>query len=497
MEINMIVLNLDPMSKIPLHRQVFTHIKEMIENNTLKVGSKLPASRVLANSHGISRTVVYRSYQELWSQGYLESRPGSYSIVRKKTPNINLKQRASKSLIDWNTAMTEISKDIYGLVSKFPESGSEPKFEHFIDMSNLQLDPQIFPIEEFKRSLNRVIMNNPGIFNYGVAKGYLPLRNYIASRLQTHGIWVTPEEVLITNGTQSSIDLILRTLTQPGSNIISESPTYYYALPLFHLYQSQVIPISMDEDGLNIKQLEQALKREHPSFIYTVPNFQNPTGITMSQEKRESMLALAEKHKIPIIEDAFEEEMKYFGKVPLSIKSMDKNQVVIYVSSFSKVLFPGIRIGWIAANKTFIDKVTAIKNVIDLKSNSVIQAALYEFCKQGYYDLHIRRMHHVYKKRMEILLYTLKKEITFKQVSWNEPIGGYLIWLKISGLNMTEDQMHTILLKHRVLTSPGSLYFSKKPESHFMRLSISELNEADIIEGIKRLKSVFSEIYSG
>ena len=492
----MIILNLNPMSKIPLHQQVFTNIKEMIENNMLKVGSKLPASRVLAKSHGISRTVVYRSYQELWSQGYLESRPGSYSIVRKKTPNINLNQRASKSLIDWNTAITEESKDVYDTVSKFPDSSSEFKFENFIDMSNLQLDPQIFPIEEFKRSLNTVILNDPGFFNYGAAKGYLPLRNYIASRLQTHGIWVTPEEVLITNGTQSSIDLILRTLTKPGSKIISESPTYFYALPLFHLYQTQVVPISMDEDGLNINELEQALKIEHPSFIYTVPNFHNPTGVTMNQEKRESILALAEKHKIPILEDAFEEEMKYFGKVPLSIKSMDKNQVVIYLSSFSKVLFPGIRIGWIAANKSFIEKVTAIKNVIDLKSNSVIQAALYEFCKQGYYDIHIRRMHHVYKKRMEVVLNTLKKEITFRHVSWIEPIGGYLIWLKITGLNITESKLHTIFVKHRVLTSPGSLYFSKKPESHFIRISISELNEEDIIEGIKRLKSAFSEICS-
>ena len=130
----MIILNLNPMSKIPLHQQVFTNIKEMIENNMLKVGSKLPASRVLAKSHGISRTVVYRSYQELWSQGYLESRPGSYSIVRKKTPNINLNQRASKSLIDWNTAITEESKDVYDTVSKFPDSSSEFKFENFIDM---------------------------------------------------------------------------------------------------------------------------------------------------------------------------------------------------------------------------------------------------------------------------------------------------------------------------------------------------------------------------
>jgi GntR family transcriptional regulator/MocR family aminotransferase len=175
---------------------------------------------------------------------------------------------------------------------------------------------------------------------------------------------------------------------------------------------------------------------------------------------------------------------------------MDKNKIVIYMSSFSKVLFPGIRIGWIAAEKTFIKRAAAMKRIIDLSSNSVIQAALFEFCQRGYYDLHIKRMHRIFKKRMQTALKTLQEEIPFDQVSWNEPLGGYLIWLKLSGLDIGEDELHRILRKHGILTTPGSLYFTDKPENHYIRLSISQLNEEEIIEGIRRLKRAFNEVFN-
>jgi len=492
----MLTINLNKKSKTPLHYQVFLFIKELIENNTLTPGTRLPSTRLLAEKHGISRTVVIRAYEELWGQGYLESRPGSYSVVRRKTPNVKPSQRCTKSLINWDTALSEMSQKVYNKVSEFPESIIKPVSEDFIDMSRLSLDKRLFPVEEFKRTLNQVMTSQPEIFNYGTVRGYRPLREYIASRLQTHGICcITPEEVLITNGTQSSIDLVLRMLAGPGSTILAESPNYFHAYPLIKFYRAKIVPVTMNEYGMNIDEVERILKMKRPAFIYTVPNFHNPTGITMSQEAREKLLALAEQYKVPIVEDAFEEEMKYFGKVPMSIKSMDKHQIVIYMSSFSKVLFPGIRIGWIAADKIFIQRAAAMKKVIDLTSNSVMQAALFEFCRQGYYDLHIRRMHRVFKKRMQRALQTLKEEIVIDQVSWTEPLGGYLIWLKLSSLNLTEDELHEVLKRHKVLAAPGSFFFHEKPEDHYIRLSISQLDEDEIVDGILRLKKALYDVY--
>jgi len=493
----MLTIKLDRKSNIPLHYQVFLFIKELIEKKTLKPGMRLPSTRGLAEKHEISRTVVLQAYEELWGQGYLTSRPGSYTIVRNKIPNVKLNQRSSRGLIDWDNVSSERSKDVYNGMKEFPQLISESESNQYIDMSTLCLDQSLFPVEEFKRSLNAVITSQPEIFNYGSVEGYFPLRKYIASRLQTHGIFcVEPEEILITNGTQSSIDLILRVLSHPGSIILTESPTYFHALPLMQFYQTRVFPIKMDEEGLNIERAVQFLQNNRPAFIYTIPNFHNPSGITMSQERRENLLALSERFNVPIVEDAFEEEMKYFGRVPMSIKSMDKNQVVIYMGSFSKVLFPGVRIGWIAADKMFIKRAAVIKEVIDLTSNSVMQAALFNFCSQGNYDLHIRRMHRVYKKRMLKILQILKEEITFDQVSWTEPLGGYLVWLKLSDVKMAEVQLHFLLKKHKVLATPGSFYVPEKTDDLYIRLSISHLNEEEISEGVRRLKHALSEVYS-
>ena len=491
----MLILGLDKNSKIPLYKQLYAAIVEMIDNNKLEPGTKFPPTRVFAETHNISRTVVLKAYEELWSHGYLESRPGSYSIVRKKTPYIKLHQRSKKSLFEWGDLITPASEEVYTEVTHYlkhhylNESG-------IIDMSCLSLDYRIFPIQEFKKCLNKVMIEDPQIFNYQLNTGYAPLRRFIASRMQTHGMHVTDEEILITSGTQSSIDLILKLFINPRSKIAIESPTYLLAYPLLRFYKAPLIKIEIKEYGLDINEFEEALKNEHPAFFYTIPNFHNPTGMTMSPVVREKVLAISEKYRVPIVEDSFEEEMKYLGKVPFSIKSMDRNQIVIYHSSFSKVLFPGIRIGWIAAEKGLIQRIAALKIATNLSSDSVTQVALYEFCQRGYYDLHVRRMHRIYKSRMQTALHALREQLSFDHVSWHEPLGGYLIWIKLGGLKITEDELHRIFVKHKVRVSPGSMYFIEKPQDHYFRLSISKLNEEEIWEGIRRLKSALETIYS-
>ncbi|MFC1725935.1 PLP-dependent aminotransferase family protein [candidate division KSB1 bacterium] len=491
----MIVLSLNRKSKTSLSRQVFTEISEMIENNTLPPGTKLPSSRILAEKHGVSRNVVYNAYEELWGQGYVDSRPGSYTVVRKKTPGIQMTQREEKGLIDWNNAVSLKSKEVYDIISKYPRSGYPMKSSDIIDMSTLDLDHRVLPYDDFRKCINTVIVKQPYIFNYGEPEGYFPLRSFISSRLQTHGIHVSPEEILITNGTQHSLDLTLRLLGKPGSVIVTENPTYFLAFPLFQFYQTEIISVSMSEEGINLRELEKTMRSGNVSFVYTTPNFHNPTGITMSPEVRENLVRICEKYHVPIVEDAFEEEMKYFGRVPLSIKSMDKNQIVIYMSSFSKVLFPGVRIGWIAADKDFIKIASAVKKTSDLATNSIIQSALFEFCRQGYYEIHIKRMNRIYKKRMQTALNVLKNELSSDHISWSEPLGGYLIWLKLSRLNISEEELHGIFKNFKINVAPGSLYFNNQPADYFIRISISQLNEDEIIEGLKRLKNALAEIY--
>jgi DNA-binding transcriptional MocR family regulator len=179
----------------------------------------------------------------------------------------------------------------------------------------------------------------------------------------------------------------------------------------------------------------------------------------------------------------------------MPIKSMDTNGVVIYMSSFSKVLFPGIRTGWILADKDFIGRLTTLKRVTDLSSNSVIQSAMNEFIRSGYYDLHIRRMHRIFKKRMLAAIEALNANLAIERVSWSEPSGGYLIWLRLRGLKVSEDELHEELRKQGVTAARGSQYFPKQPKDHYLRLSISKSNEEEIVEGIGRVGKALRRIY--
>ena len=491
----MIILRLDRKASKPLHKQVFDQLRHMIDRHVLTAGTRLPSTRALAERHGLSRTTVLRAYEELWGQGYLESRPGSYTTVRAKTPCCTPAVTERESLIDWSAAISPAGREMYGTMSNFPPSGYHETSWEMLDMASLDIDHRILPVDDFKRCLTKVVVEDTDIFNYGSSKGDPGLREAISERLKVHGIFCEPDGILITNGSQQSLDLITRFFVRPGSTIVTESPTYMHAMPLMRFYGAQLSCVEMNASGMALNALESVLEESTPEFIYTIPNFQNPTGITMCQSVREQLLSIAERHRVPIVEDAFEEEMKYFGKVPMPVKSMDAKGVVIYMSSFSKVLFPGIRTGWIAADKEFIGRINALKRVTDLTSNSVIQAAMSEFIRRGYYDLHIKRMHRIYKRRMSTAVEALRSWLPSGRVSWDEPSGGYLIWLRLKGLRATEQELHRELEKHGVTVSKGAQYFPKTPRDHHMRLSISKLDEKEIEEAVSRLCKALRTLY--
>ena len=201
-----------------------------------------------------------------------------------------------------------------------------------------------------RRCLKTELLRTGGAaLDYADTTGWLPLKEVIAKRMCNHGVMVSTEEVLVTAGAQQALDLVLRYLTNPGDGVVVEAPTYGMAHSLFKLHEVQAIEVPLLADGMDLDTLQQVLrkKRQRPKLIFTMPNFHNPTGITTGQQHRERLLALCEEHRVPLLEDGFEEEMKYFGQAVLPVKSMDNRGIVMYVGTFSKVVFPGLRIGWI------------------------------------------------------------------------------------------------------------------------------------------------------
>ena len=494
----MLLLNLDRKSEVPLFRQVFYQLKEKIDNEILKPGDVLPPTRTFSNQLGVNRTTIYKAYQELWALGYIESRSGSYSFVRQRRELNSMSVKLPVNSIKWSQRVNSNAEKVFKMFGSinYPFSEAIEKFDG-IDFGRLHPDTRIFPVREFRKSLSKVISDKgETVLDYGECNGFAELREYIANRLRSHGISVSSREILITNGAQNAIDLLMKLLAKPGSRVFVESPTYGMIIPTLTYYDCDIVGIPMGEDGVDLEAIEKEFKNGLPIFFYTMPNFHNPTGVTTTQEHREKLIALFERYSIPIIEDAFEEEMKYFGKVSLPIKSMDINQIVIYVGSFSKILFPGIRLGWIAADKECINRLSTLKRFSDLSSSLPVQAALADFCQQGYYELHVKKIHKIYRKRMMLASQTLNNKIKNKNVSWIEPNGGFTIWLSMQNIKQGYEELNKIFLYHKIRLALGKDFFPRPEKKKYFRLSIASLDEKEIVEGIERLSKAIKQIYN-
>lgn len=494
----MLLFEIKEKSRKPRYRQLIEQIRRRIETGHLLPDEKLPSTRRLADKLGLHRSTVALAYQELWALGYVDLHPGSVPRVRRRMPMTAAADPDGKSLIRWQTTASPAADAIWRTFrDRYPSVAGKPASAP-IDFGSLDMDQRLFPLENFRSSLNRALQKRgPALLGYGDRAGLPSLRKTIALRLRNHGIRVTSDEILLTNGSQQGIDLVLRMIAAPARSVAIESPTYAQLLPLIRFYGLRAVEIPIRRDGMDLAMLAGEISRGKPSLVYTMPNFQNPTGLSSSQVHREQLLSLCETNRIPILEDGFEEEMKYFGKVVMPIKSMDKHHLVIYCGTFSKVLFPGVRIGWIAAERECIERLVAIRSFSELSPPSILQAAIDEFCRNGFYDRHITRMHRVFRKRMQAALHSLHLHIRPEWAEWTEPNGGYLIWLKLKPVPGRSPDWKTLLAAHGVRASMGdSFFFSRARDTH-MRLSISTLNEEEIDEGARRLSGALRRAHSG
>lgn len=459
----MLLIALDMKDPLPAYRQIARKIERLIEADVIGDGEILPPTRRLARQLNVSRYTVYCAYQELWARGLLTSTPGSYSRVRSGA----VRQRER--------------------VAEEEAPASEP-VDGIIDLGAYRLDPRFFPMRDLRRAFQRVSRDeDAALLLPGDNQGYLPLRETIASRLRSHSIPAEPENILITNGAVHGLDLSLRLLAPEGGKIIVEEPTFNSALTLSRLHGVTPIGVPLREDGMDVEVLRKRLGQRGLRFAFVIPSFQNPSGITTSRECREGILSLCRSHGLPIVEDAFEEEMSYFGSVVLPLKSMDRDDCVLSLGTFSKVLFPGLRIGWMAADRGRIERLSTIRKLGDDGGNTMMQAAMNELCLSGSYQKHLELVHRIYSRRMSAALEALSLHIPPDKATWTKPRGGFLVWLTLSPTSISEAELRSLLRAHGVDAKPGSVFFPKVPTRLHLRLSISAHPEDVLVEGIRRL----------
>ena len=357
--------------------------------------------------------------------------------------------------------------------------------------------PDVFPVEEFKRACT-VTLENFGsqALQYGSTDGYVPLREMIAEYTQRVGVNVDIQNVLITSGSQQALDLVGKIFINPGDRIVVESPTYLGALQAWYAYGAEFVSVPCDEYGMVVDKLEEAL-RTGPKFIYALPNFQNPTGVTLSLERRKKLVEIADRYGVPIIEDDPYGRLRYEGESLSPIQLVDAHTRdnsqkyagnVIYLSSFSKILSPGLRLAWIVAPKEVISKLITAKQGTDLHTATFNQIVATEISKNHFLERHILTIQDCYRERRDAMLDSLSENMP-AGVTWTHPEGGLFLWVQTPPKINTDD-LFEVAVKEKVAFVPGSSLFANQKVTNAMRLNFSACKPAIINEGIHRLSDL-------
>jgi len=320
---------------------------------------------------------------------------------------------------------------------------------------------------------------------YGDRAGYPPLRATIAHILTNQGIPTHPDHVLITSGSQQALTLVARLLLHPGDVVLVESPTYTGAINLFRSLDVRLLGVPVDEQGMQVEHVEEALRTAHPRLIYTVPTFHNPTGTCMSGYRRRQLIALADRYNIPILEDDFVGDLRYEGRAQPALKALDSGGRVIYVSTFSKMLMPGLRVGFLVATGPVYERLLVCKWVGDLATSNLMQRALEAYITVGRYQAHLRRACQIYRRHRDAMLAALANYMP-AGTQWSPPQGGLFIWVRLPD-GLSAEVLYPLAAKEGVTFVPGSLFFPGERDQPYLRLNFARHPPEVIEEGIRRL----------
>ena len=362
--------------------------------------------------------------------------------------------------------------------------------------------PDVFPLEEFRAACNYVLDHyGPQALQYGTTEGYVPLREMIARHTARYSVVIDPQNILITSGSQQALDFLGRLFINRGDYIVVESPTYLGALQAWNAYGAQYIPVRADENGMIVDELEAAL-RIGPKFIYVLPNFQNPSGSTLSLERRKQLVELADKYGVPIVEDDPYGQLRYDGDHIPSVVSLDSefrgpnggyySGNVIYLSTFSKLLAPGLRLAWIIAPPEVIRKLVMTKQAADLHTATFNQCVAYEVAKGGFLDEHVKTIRATYKERRDVMI-EMMEEMFPPEVSWSRPHGGMFLW-GVLPEDMDAAEVLKVAIERKVAFVPGEAFHPRGGGKNTMRLNFSYSSPDTIREGITRMGITLKEL---
>ncbi len=479
---------LDRDDERPLYRQIQEFLRQEILTGALQEGTRLPSTRGLASELGVSRITVSNAYAELEVEGLIYTRLGSGTYVAPGVERILRDREKETGLDHWPPWQQNLVHDspLYASSKRDRTRALMSAADGTISFAPGIGAKEVYPIRGFLAAVQNVLRRDGSeAMSYGEIEGYQPLRATVSHILSSQGIPTYPEDVLITSGSQQAIALVAHLLLRRGDSVLLENPTYSGAMMVFRALGVRMVGIPVDQGGMKVESAETLLRKAHPSLIYTVPTFHNPTGTCLSTDRRHQLIQLAERYNVPVVEDEFAGDLRYGGQSKPAFKTLDPGGMVIYIGTFSKVLMPALRIGYIVASGPVLKLLQERKQMTDLGTSTLIQRALETYITVGRYESYLNRARRVYRERrdaMEAAIRTYMPEGT----TWTSPDGGLFIWLQLpEGLSSSD--LYPVAVQQGVSYAPGALFFHDAEDSSYMRLNFALHPSETIGEGILRL----------
>jgi DNA-binding transcriptional MocR family regulator len=476
---NAMQFELDRQSRQPIYRQLANKIQQRIQNGDLPAGTRLPTVRRLAQQLGVTRLTVHSAYAELQAGGWIEATVGRGTFVAHRIEKMLAPVRAS------------LGKDVSpaGMLADMINMAGLPGLN---SLARADAAPELFPIMQWQRACETAIAGDgPALFSYASPQGDIQLRSVLAESLRERGISTAPDEIIVTSGVSMGLSLVARLLARPGNAVLVEQPTYLGLLDILASHQLRPVTVPMDGEGLLIAELEQCIRRERPAFLYTIPCFQNPTGICQSTERRERLLAIAARYELPVIEDDIYGMLSYDGPPPPALKATDHRGQVIYLSSFSKNFMPGLRLGYVVATPAYIRQLVRARQAVDICSPPHIQRSMACFIEQGGLHNHLRRTLPYYRERRDALLHALRRFFP-GEANWTQPGGGFSCWVSLPGDVAVPDLLHQSI-DRGVAFAPGDVFYGNGTPGPHIRLCFGSEAPERISDAVAILGSLLRE----
>ena len=458
-----------------LYQQLYSQLKNLILTGELEVDTKLPPIRKLAEKLEVNNVTIVNAYDLLAAEDLVYKKVGSGTFVAPVETEVNSQEKSS---LDEEVYIDEDSKFV--------------QQEEAINFATGAPTPDLFPIAPFKRLMNKVLERDRGYaFGYQKSQGYYPLREKIAQYIAQYQIETTANEVQIVSGAQQGIDILAKAFLDYGDTVFVERPTYPGAISVFKSRRANIVEIPITPQGINLEILEEKLQEYKPSFLYLMPNFQNPTGYSYSRTKKEKLLDLAKEYELKIIEDDCLNDLDYAKQKRVTLKSLDEDKRVIYLKSFSKVFMPGLRLAFLLVPQDDYEDILMSKYLSDIFTDGLVQRVLELYFEEEVWEEQIEKLKKTFQRRYQTMVAALE-EYCPPEVDYNLPQGGLNFWLELpEGIN--DQQLQKVTLEEGVNIAPGRVFYVSEEASNKIRLSIAAVEEEEIQRGIKILSKVITK----